>query len=133
MGGLLNILEERFGRRDPRVIKQKEVYSMLELQHYFLVRDYNLECDGDFLLIMFFYSNDKDLIGAAERQGFILNSLKKQNEKAMIYSFDYDLDFDIINLLKEEHEITKPNIILISEKIKVEGLQNIEELERYLE
>ena len=57
MGGLLNILEEKFGRQDSRVIKQKKIYSMLELQHYFLVKDFNKECNGDFPLVMFFYSN----------------------------------------------------------------------------
>jgi len=129
MGSLLGILEERFGKNDEKVIKQKEIYSMLELQHYFLVKDYNLECNKSLSTILFFYSNNENFIDSAEKMGFILSSLKIQNKEVMIYSFDYDLDLNIIKLLKEKYEILQPNTVIVNEETKINDLEKIEELE----
>jgi hypothetical protein len=82
---------------------------------------------------MFFYSNNQNFIETAERQGFILSNLKKQNANVMIYSFDYDLDFNIIDSLKKEYRIIAPNTVLVNEETKIKNLQNIEELREYLE
>ncbi len=132
MGSLLGILEERFGKNDARVIKQKKIYSMLELQHYFLVKDYNLECNKSLNIILFFYSNNENFIDSAEKIGFILSSLKTQNKEVMIYSFDYDLNLNIIKLLKEKYEVFQPNTVLIDEKIKIVELQKIEDVEKLI-
>jgi hypothetical protein len=132
MGSLLGILEDRFGKNDAKVIKQKEIYSMLELQHYFLIKDYNSECDKSLNTILFFYSNNENFINSAEKIGFILSSLKTQNKEVMIYSFDYDLNLNIIKLLKEKYNITQPNTIIINEEIKITELKTIEELEKNL-
>jgi len=132
MGSLLGILEERFGKSDSKVIRQKEIYSMLELQHYFLVNNYNKECNKKLPTILFFYSNNENYINNAERIGFILSTLKNQNKDVMIYSFDYDLDFEIIELLKEKYNITQPNVIVINGKEKLMSVENLAEIQKYL-
>jgi hypothetical protein len=128
MGSLLGILEERFGKQDERVIKQKKIYSMIELQHALLIKDYNQQCNQNYQIILFFYSNEKEFIDSAEKTGFILSTFKLNNKETMIYSFDYDLNLNIIHLLKEKYQITQPNTIIINENIKITNLQNINEL-----
>lgn len=132
IGGYITTLEKRFGKTSNEVLEQKKIYSMLELQHYNLIKTYNAECNKNLSIIFFFYSNNEAFIDSAERRGFILSSLKTQNKNVMIYSFDYDLNFDIIQLLKKKYNITEPNTILINEKIKLLQLGNIDEISPYL-
>jgi hypothetical protein len=131
VGNFITTLEKRFGKTSPEVLEQKKIYSMLELQHYNLIKTYNLECNKNISIIFFFYSNNANFVDSAERIGFILSSLKTQNKNVMIYSFDYDLDFDIIQLLKKKYNITEPNTILINEKVKLLKITNIDEVSRY--
>lgn len=134
MGSLLGILEERFGKHDEKVIKQKRIYSLIELQHSILINNHNLKCNETFLILLFFYSNEENFKVQAEKVGYILESYKNKNNLAMIYSFDYDLDLEIIQLLKEKYNMTQPNtVILFKEGTKIENLQKIDDLEQYFE
>lgn len=132
MGSIINILEERFGKKDEKVIKQKEIYSMLEIQHFNLIKEHNKICNKTIPTILFFYSNEENFVDSAEKKGYMLDSLKKINKDIMIYSFDYDLDNNLINILKKKYNIDKPNLIIMNEKHKIEELQNINELVNYL-
>ncbi len=132
MGGYLTILEERLGKKDKRVLEQKKVYSMLEVQHFLFIKDYNENCDDDFTTILFFYSNEALYLDKATRLGFILEALKSQEDNVMIYSFDYDLDSDLINALKLKYEIENQNTLILNEEIKIEDLKNINEIKQYL-
>ena len=50
----------------------------------------------------------------------------------MIYSFDVNLDDDLIMELKAKYNVSEPPTILINEKIKITNIQKIEEIEQYL-
>lgn len=133
MGSIIGILEERFGKRDSRVLNQKKYYSLLEVQHFLLIQENNQKCNQSIPLILFFYSNKQNYIEEAEKMGYILSSLKNKNPETMIYSFDYDLDINIINLLKKKYEINKPNtIILANKKQKIKSFNTLRELENLL-
>ena len=133
MGGSLGILEERFGKNDKKVIEQKKGYTLIEVQHFLNVKKYVGECNKNITTIMFFYSNSEPYVDAGERIGYILNSLKSdRKEKVMIYSFDFDLDMAIIKILKDVYNVTSPDTVIVNEKTKLEGISNIDELEKYL-
>lgn len=129
MGAFMGILEERFGKTDSKVLEQKKIYTLLQLKHFQLIKSYNDACSGEIKSILFFYSNDKVFEQDAERKGRILSNIKKNNQEVMIYSFDYDLDMNLIKLLIEEYNITQPNTLVINEEIKLERVYNIEDID----
>jgi hypothetical protein len=130
MGSIIGLLEERLGKRDSRVLDQKKYYSLLEAQHFLIVKDYNEHCNNSVPVILFFYSNQRDFLDEAERKGYILSSLKAQNPEVMIYSFDYDLNTKIISLLMKKYKISEPNVVVIVNKdLKSEDFANLDELE----
>lgn len=131
-GVILGILEERFGKDDVRILEQKKEYSRLEEEHFYIVENYNLGCEKNYTTILFFYSNDKNLVMDAERMGFILGSFKNENPSVMVYSFDYNLDVDAVNSLKSAYGVSEPNVLVINGKTLLAGLEDISQLQAYV-
>lgn len=132
MGSIIGILEERFGKNDAKVLEQKKIYSMLEVQHFLLIKDYNENCKKSISTILFFYSNEEEFSASSEKIGYMLDTIKKQNKEVMIYSFDYDLDIPLINSLKKIYNVTQRNTIVIDEKTKITDAKKIQDIEKYL-
>lgn len=133
IGTLVSLLEEKIGKLDQRVLEQKKTYSVLEAQHFLFVTDYNKRCNKSINTILFFYSNKGSSKDPAEKIGFILGTLKNQNQdNLMVYSFDYDLDINIINILKEKYGVIEPNTIVINGKQKLVDVKNIKEVLPYM-
>ena len=131
-GTIVGILEERFGKNDPRVLEQKKVYTMLEIQHFLLIKDYNEECIKEIPTILFFYSNEENYIESAEKMGYIISSIKTQNKEIMVYSFDFNLNSNLITLLKKKYNIENPNTAVINEENNIENINNINEVKPYI-
>jgi hypothetical protein len=132
VGSKISILETRFGKDDPRVLEQKSLYNELEIKHFELVKKMDKLCPEKSTTIFFFYSNEEDLEEESERMGFILSTYKKFDpERIMIYSFDYNMQTDLLSNLKKEHEVAHPPAIIVNEKDQF-YLQNIDQLEKYL-
>jgi len=132
IGSIVGILEDRFGKQDEKVLEQKKIYTMLEVQHFLLINDYNNKCEGNIQNILFFYSNQEEFKESAEKIGYILSSIKNNNPEIMIYSFDYDLDSNLIEILKNKYFIEKPNTLVINQKTTVSMIKNIEDIENHL-
>ena len=127
-GFKISILETRFGKYDERVLKVKKLYSQLEFSHFSLVNKFKEECGADISTILFFYSNDESVEEESEKTGFILGSFRKGNfESIMIYSFDINLDFELIRTLREEYNITHAPVIVVNEEEPF-YLRNIDDL-----
>jgi len=132
VGIKINILETRFGKNDKRVLEQKKLYSELELKHFSLIKKIEEICGKEKIKILFFYSNSKEKEEESDRVGVILSSFKKQNpENIMIYSFDFNLDFEIVSELKKKYEITSAPSVVINEKEPI-YIKNINELNNYV-
>jgi len=133
MQNYMETLERRLGRDDEGVLEQKKVYSVLLAQHFLFVEEHNEECEEFFPTVLFFYSNHPNYFDQAYSIGRILSSLKRQDRNIMIYSFDYDLDSEVIGALKLRYNVTEPNIIIINEEEKLGGIEHINEIkEEYL-
>ncbi len=130
MGKYMDTLEKRLGKNDKMVLEQKKVYSMLLVQHFLFTKERNEKCGDSFPTILFFYSNRPGYIDESYSLGRILTSLKNQNGDIMIYSLDYDLDSDLIDILKQKYNISEPNTLIIEEKTKLEDIENIKEIEQ---
>ena len=131
-GSFLMLLEKKFGKNKPEIILQKENYSMLELKHFFSVKNYAQKCQKSITTLLFFYSNKEDYLDDAETKGFIISKLKELNPAGiMAYSFDYDLDSDVIRNLKDAYNVQKPNTAVINDKIILEQFNDIDDLTPY--
>lgn len=131
VGGKLDLLEQRFGKTDPRVLEQKILYSQIELKHLQIIKKIEEQCNEDYTTILFFYSNDGELEEESERMGFVLRTFKKQDsKKIMIYSFDFNLESQIIKELKEKYKVASAPIVVINEQDQF-YVRNIEDLNPY--
>ncbi len=125
MGSLVGILEERFGRYDEKVLKQKEIYSMLEVQHFLLIKENNLQCEIKTPIILFFYSNEESDLDESEELGELLGVIYRRNPDIKIYSFDINLNSDLIKMLKDKYGVKEPLTVVINEETKVVNPGNI--------
>lgn len=132
-GALLSLIEEKFGKDDPNVLEQKKQYVLLEIQHFLAVKKYKKNCNEDIDVILFFYSNKDKESEQGQFVGDILGKIKDQRKQdVMIYSFDYDLDMDIIELIKEIYGVKTPNSVVINDGILVDDIKNIDDVNTYI-
>lgn len=127
-GSRMSLLETRFGKNDARVLKQKDLYSELEVKHFEITKAFDVECGKDFSTILFFYSNSENDKDNSERVGFILSTFKNKNPgSVMIYSFDANLDSEIINSLKTKYGVSEVPMIVVDEGIP-KNIRNIDDI-----
>jgi len=124
-------LENQLGKTHPKVLELKKYYSLLEIRHYFLLKERKERCKENYTIILFFYSNKPENIEFSERQGYVLDYLREKYglEKIKVYSLDYDLDLGIIRSLKAFYNITQVPSMVFNEDVYL-GFHSKEELEK---
>lgn len=132
MRSTMVVLEERFGKTDERVLSQKKIYSILESQHFLFIKEYNEECGKKYDTLLFFYSNLGDYKNRAEALGLMIDKATENNDNLMVYSFDYDLNSELVKTLKERYNIQQRNTVVINEKTILPNVKNVEDIEKYL-
>ena len=131
-GRIIDDLERKFGKQDEDVLFRKQFYSLIELEHFEFVKTYNAKCGNKIDTILFFYSNNASQIEDSEEAGRILGVAASRNENLIIYSFDVDLDSDLVDKLEKKYNITGSPVAVINEKAKIELPANIQEIEKHL-
>lgn len=137
-GRIIDDLERRLGKKNENVLLRKQFYSLIELEHFEFVRDFNQNCvkplkpENKINTIFFFYSNDESYLKDSEEAGRILETVANRNENLIIYSFDVDLKSDLVDKLERKYSITESPTIVINEKTKIKLPANIKEIEKYL-
>ena len=132
-GRIIDDLENKFGKNDERVLLRKKFYTLVLLEHLDFVNQLNEKCGYNFNVILFFYSNELGS-GAAESEttGRILDSVYSRNyENTSIYSFDVNLESELIRLLKEEYGVDSPNTLIVND-VKILNPRKIEDIETHL-
>ena len=128
----LAYLESQYDKNDPTILELKEPYTLLEIRHYLKMKKMVEECGEDYSFVLFFYSNNPELIGESEKQGFVLDYIRKKYGNLHVYSFDVDLDIDLMNVLKELYKIEEVPSMIIEDRLYV-GFHDKEELEKIFE
>ena len=131
-GQIINDLEKKFGKEDQKVLFRKQFYTLTELEHFEFVRTLNKKCKTNIDTILFFYSNEKEDLERSENVGALLDVVSRKNDNLMIYSFDINLESDLIKILRKRFGIEESPIIIINEKEKITNPGNIEEVEKLL-
>ncbi len=131
-GSIINELERKLGKDDERVLEQKKFYTLVLLEHLEFLIDYNKKCNTSLDYILFFYSNQKGQYKSSEDLGKILDVLVGKNKNLSVYSFDVNLEGDLMQKLKEKYNITKAPTIVINDKFYLEGVNSLNDLESYL-
>lgn len=130
-GDVINDLEERFGKNDEKVLNRKKLYTVVLLEHFDFINTYNEQCDANINTILFFYSNvlnSEQSITA----GKILDSVYYRNQNVMIYSFDIDLNSEVIKNLKEKYGIEGSPVAIVNGQNKIDYPFVAEDIEQYL-
>lgn len=99
----------------------KRHYFLLELEFFTLIKRLNLECNMDYVSILFFYEkDDPDSI----TQGYVLEDISKSfTTNVVVLSLDKDyLDEQLVSTLVNRYNVTVAPTIVIN-NLKVEGLQ----------
>jgi hypothetical protein len=123
----LNSLEKNFGKLDERTLLQKRVYSIAELEHLTIVLKKASWCGSRSDILLFFYSNSEENIKDSERVGEMITVLQERRPFAYVYSFDSDLDEELIGRLLAMYNITSSPAVIINNE-RVVNPTNIDEL-----
>ena len=126
LGSKLTFMESQLGADDKRVLELKEYYHLLELRHWLFLKNAKKECDKNFELVLYFYSNEGDCRDC-EEQGHVLTYVHKKNPVFNIYSFDVNIDNPALNTLKERYNIKTTPTVIINETIH-EGFMSTDEV-----
>lgn len=131
-GRIIDDLERKLGKNDKRVLFRKKFYTLILLEHFEFINTINQNCDIDIPTILFFYSNEEKDAEKSEELGELLGAVYQRNPEIVIYSFDINLDSEMIEALKEKYDITQPNTLVINNKKTLVNPKNINEIEKLL-
>jgi hypothetical protein len=132
-GRIIDDLETKLGKTDKNVLEQKKFYTLILLEHLEFVKNYDKVCNSSTPIILFFYSNKKEEIDKNENIGNLLNIVASNHPNLVIYSFDVNLDSDLIQKIMNKYHIIKAPALLINENVTLDETTNINEIEKYLD
>lgn len=131
-GRIIDDLERKLGKQNEKVLFRKKFYTLIELEHFDFINLLNEECDRNIQTILFFYSNEESNIKDSGDAGKLLSVVHSKTENLMIYSFDINLDSDLIEKLKEKYDVERSPTMIINGEFRVENPQNLLDVEAYL-
>ncbi len=113
-----------FEQSDFSYLKRK--YFLLEIKAYSLFSSLKKECNYNYTTILFFYDPNHD---ESTRQGYVLDALVNLNPNMHVFSFDHLFKDDpTLETLRIHYNITDSPTLIINDKIKKEGMVNLDNL-----
>ena len=131
LGDNINALEKT--QPYESVLELKKQYTTLLAEEWLYVVQLKKACpEKRFQTVLFFYTNKPGDCPQCKEQGSILwNIQKESNNRLWVFSFEYNLDFGIVNATKKQFSVTKPLTIIVDENTVIEGFKTKAELEPY--
>lgn len=132
-GKIIDDLERKLGKNNKDVLLRKKFYTLIELEHFEFVNLIKDNCNYDINTILFFYSNEDRYLSESEELGRLLGAVYSKNTKNLIiYSFDINLDSNLIETLNKKYEITEPLSLIINGEDKIVDPKSLSDIEKYL-
>ena len=128
VGSRLTSLETQLGVENHYVINLKEYYHLLEIRHFLLMREAQQQCNKNYSLVLYFYSNAGDCEDCQE-QGYLLSYVSQKYPVFNTYSFDVNIDNPALRALKAEYNVSSTPSIVVNGK-KYSGFQSKEQLQQ---
>lgn len=132
-GSIIDDLEKKLGKQNQDVLLRKKFYSLVEVEHLQFIQSYNAECNQSVNTILFFYSNNASKSTRSDEAGRILDTIVANNQNITVYSFDVDLDSDVISRLEAKYNVTGSEVpvIIVNENTKMLMPANINQIESH--
>lgn len=131
-GRIIDDLERKFGKDDESVLFRKKFYSLVEIEHFEFVNTLNQKCHLNISTILFFYSNDEKEIGNSEYVGGLLDYIVDENKNLVVYSFDYNIDSEVVKKLKLKYQVDKPFTLIVNNNFKIVAPSKVEDVNPYI-
>ena len=132
LGELITTLEQKKGKNDQEVLGLKKIYTVLETRHYLLISQRNKQCAQKYSVFFYFYSNGEKCHTPTKEISTVLTYIRNKYDFVRVYSFDVDLNSDIIGFLKKKYGADScVTVVLDEQKINFTPA-NAAELEAYL-
>lgn len=132
LGDLITTLEVKKGKFDSEVLELKKIYSLLQVRHMLLIQDKDEKCSENYNIFIFFYSNKEECKNLADKMSFILSYLRNKHNDVRVYSFDVDLDSDIVYTLMKRYNIDKCDAVILNDKRVNATFESSDDVERLL-
>lgn len=116
---------EGHGGNEEAIQDLRAQYSLFELKDYLFLKQFKARCGEDLHFIFYFYSNKGDCKDC-DRQGYVLEKIRKENPTLRVYSFDYNLEIPGVSSLKRFYEIREELPALVIDRRVVYGFQDEE-------
>ena len=125
---------ESANERVQDILELKKQYTVLEAQLWLYLVNMKKVCpEQEMKTIIYFYTNNPGECIQCRAQGKLLKDTAKDlNGNTWVFSFEYNIDLDIINAVKKQFNVTKVPTTIIDETTILEGVQKKETFEQYL-
>jgi hypothetical protein len=123
---------EKINKLTPSLISDKRRYILLKLQFWLNCIELKRNCNAGYTNVVYFYSGINETTEEYV-QGIALLDLKNEcGGNMMLIPLATDLNITTIDMVKRQYNITTTPAILIDERIKLDGYQSRQDLERYV-
>ncbi|OGI12176.1 hypothetical protein A3K64_02475 [Candidatus Micrarchaeota archaeon RBG_16_36_9] len=125
---------ENINKFTPEIVYEKRRYALLQLQFWSNSINLKESCNANYSSVVYFYSFfDESKKIDQNIQSIILSNLKEECGNNMILiPLPLDLSISTIDFIKSSYEINSTPSILIDEKTVLTGIQNREDILKYI-
>lgn len=118
----------------PEIIYEKRRYALLQLQFWTNSIELKETCNANYSSIVYFYSFfDENIKNDQKIQSVILADLKDRcGNKLILVPLPFDMDISTIEFIKSIYNISSVPSLLINEKDVLTGIQDGEEILKYV-
>ncbi len=127
---------EKFNRLGDRLVDEKKKYTLLKTEFWLnsiLLKD---KCNAEYSTVVYFYKDEPDTDEEKQMQNVqsrILGDLKEEyGAEIMLVPLPIDLDASVVDSFILLHDIDVVPTVLINEDIKLEGLHDLEDIEKLI-
>jgi len=134
--GLILERYEKANKLNDEMFYEKQKYSLLKLEFWMNSIILKEKCNAKYNNVVYFYKNEPSITekAAQDTQSKILTELKdKHAEKVMLIPLPFDMNIAAIDIITKTYAIEEAPTIFINEKIKLEDIQSLKEIEEKLE